>query len=145
MSVRRLRRGELLTGAGALALVIALSLPWFGERSGWSALGWLVVALLVVAVVLALWLLASTMAAHRLAQSVAAGVVLAAGGPLVVLVLALRVGVFTPDGDLRPATWLGLAAALTIAAGAWWAIADERTGAPESAYAPPRARPAPPA
>jgi hypothetical protein len=145
VSVRRLRRGERLVGAGALALVVVLSLPWFGQRSGWSALGWLVVALLVVDLLLALLLLASTLAAHRLAQSVAAGVVLAAGGPLVVLVLALRVLAFAPDGGLRAAAWLGLAAALAIAAGAWWAIADERTDAPESAYAPPQARPAPPA
>jgi hypothetical protein len=40
--------------------------------------------------------------------------------------------------------YLGLAALALIVAGAWRAIADERTGAPETAYAPPPPRPAPP-
>jgi hypothetical protein len=145
VSVRRLRGGERVAAAGGLALVVALSLPWFGERSGWSALGWLVVALLALDLLLVLWLLATTAAAHRLAQSVAAGVVLATVGALVAVVLVVRVLAFAPAGDPRAATWLGLAGALAIAAGAWWAMADERTGAPESAYAPPPARPAPPA
>ena len=69
---------------------------------------------------------------------------LAAFGTLVAIVLVVRLSAFAPDGDLRAAAWLGLAAALAIAAGAWWAIADERTDAPESALAPPPARPAPP-
>jgi hypothetical protein len=143
--VSRLRGGERLAGAGALALLVALSLPWFGERTGWSALGWVVVALLVADVLLALWLLAATVAPGRLAQAVAAGVVLAAFGTLVALVLVVRVGALRPDGDVRPAAWLGLVAALAVAGGGWWAIADERTGAPESAVTPPPPRPAPPA
>jgi hypothetical protein len=145
MSLRRLRGGERLAGAAALALLVALSLPWFGERSGWSALGWPVVVLLLADVLLAAWLLVSTAVPHRLAQSVAAAAVLAAFGSLVALVLVVRVGAFTPDGDLRPATWIGLAAALAVAAGGWWALGDERTDAPESAFTPPPARPAPPA
>jgi hypothetical protein len=143
--VSRLRGGERLAGAGALALLVALSLPWFGERSGWSALGWVVVALLVADVLLALWLLAATVAPGRLAQAVAAGVVLSAFGTLVVLVLVVRVGALPPDGEVRPAAWLGLVAALAVAGGGWWAIGDERTGAPESAVTPPPSRPTPPA
>jgi hypothetical protein len=145
VSLRRLRRGERLAGGAALALLVALSLPWFGERSGWSALGWPVVALLVADVLLVAWLLVCTVVPHRLAQSVAAAVVLAAFGSLVAFVLVVRVGAFTPDGDLRPATWIGLVAALAAAAGGWWAIGDERTDAPESASTPPAARPVPPA
>jgi hypothetical protein len=145
VTVHRLRRGERLAGAGALALLVALWLPWFGERSGWSALGWLMVALLIADALLALWLVAATAATHRLAQSVAAAVLLAAFGTLVAPVLVVRVGAFTPDGGLRPAAWLGLVAALALAAGGWWAIADERTDAAESAVTPPQPRPAPPA
>ncbi len=140
----RLRGGERLAGVGALALLVALSLPWFGEHTGWSALGWVVVALLVADVLLVLWLLAATVAPGRLAQAVAAGVVLSAFGTLVALVLVVRVGALPPDGDARPAAWLGLVAALAMAGGGWWAIADERTGAPESAVTPPPPRPAPP-
>ena len=40
--------------------------------------------------------------------------------------------------------YLGLAALALLVGGAWRAIADERTGAPESAYTPPPPRPAPP-
>jgi hypothetical protein len=143
--VSRLRAGERLAGAGAVLLVVALVLPWFGGRSGLEALGWLVILLVLIDVLLALWLVAATAAAHRLAQSVAAAVVLSAAGPVVALVLVVRVLVFAPDGGLRVAAWLGLAGAVAVAAGAWWAIADERTDAPESAVVPPPARPAPPA
>jgi len=141
--VRRLRAGERLAGAGAVLLVVALFLPWFGGRSGLQALGWLVILLVLADVLLALWLVAGTAAAHRLAQSVAAAVVLSAAGPVVALVLVVRVLAFAPDGGLRVAAWLGLAGAVAVVAGAWWAIADERTDAPESAVVPPPARPAP--
>ena len=40
--------------------------------------------------------------------------------------------------------WLGLLAALILALGGWWAVKDERTDAPESAFTPPEPRPAPP-
>jgi hypothetical protein len=40
--------------------------------------------------------------------------------------------------------WIGLAGALVLTIGSWWALADERTEAPESAYIPPPPRPAPP-
>jgi hypothetical protein len=53
--------------------------------------------------------------------------------------------VLAPPGDVELAAWLGVLAAALIATGGWWSIADERTGAPESAYEPPAARPAPPA
>jgi hypothetical protein len=141
--VRRLRGGERLAGAGAVLLLVVLFLPWFGARSGFAALGWLVVVLVLADVLLALWLLAATAAPHRLAQSVAAAVLLAAAGPVVALVLVLRVLAFAPDGGVRPAAWLGLAGVIAVAAGACWAIADERTDAPESAVVPPPARPAP--
>jgi hypothetical protein len=45
---------------------------------------------------------------------------------------------------LRYGAWLGLLAALVLALGGWWAMKDERTDAPESAYTPPEPRPAPP-
>ena len=69
-------------------------------------------------------------------------------GVVAFAVLVLRVLVFQPGDNaittLRYGAWLGLAGAAAIVVGAWWALADERTGAPESAYEPPPARPAPP-
>jgi asparagine N-glycosylation enzyme membrane subunit Stt3 len=143
--MRRLRAGERLAAAGAVVLVVTILLPWFGGRSGLEALGWPVVLLVLADVLLALWLVAATAAPHRLAQSVAAAVVLSAAGTVVALVLVLRVLAFAPSGGLRVAAWLGLGGAVAVVAGAWRAIADERTDAPESAVVPPPARPAPPA
>ena len=69
-------------------------------------------------------------------------------GTFAVSVLAVRLLVFQPgpnaETTLRYGAYLGLAAALLIAIGGWWAIKDERKDAPESAYTPPPPRPAPP-
>ena len=45
---------------------------------------------------------------------------------------------------IEPAAYVGLVFCLAIALGAWVALKDERTDAPESAYTPPEPRPAPP-
>jgi hypothetical protein len=149
--VRRLRAGECVAGTGAAALLGALFASWFGPSgdSGWSALGWLTLAFCVAAIAAGAWLFVATAVDRPLAQLVAAAVLAAAVTPFALGVLALRVLVFQPGDNaittLRYGSWLGLAALLLIAIGGWWAIKDERTGAPESAYTPPAPRPAPPA
>ena len=69
-------------------------------------------------------------------------------GTLAVPVLALRVLVFQPGPNelttVSYGAYLGLLAALLVAIGGWWTLKDDRTDAPESAYAPPAPRPAPP-
>jgi hypothetical protein len=168
----RLRSGELLAAAGALALVVLLSLRWFEPRvpvrvvesagrllggepstTGWAALGVPVVALLVAVVLAALALAATTAAGGMLARAVGAAVIAASLATLALPVLALRVALLQPGlglglpNDLveaRPVAYLGVAACAAIAAGAWRALADERTGAAESRYMPPDPRPAPP-
>jgi hypothetical protein len=172
VSLRRLRSGELLAGAGAIALLVLLSLRWFepaarrrvvesaGEllgaearTSGWASLGWPVVAVLLAAVGCGLALVVLTAAARDVAAPVAAGVLTAAVATLALLVLAARVLLFKPGlglalpNDLvrtELAAYLGLAACALLAAGGWRALADERTSASESAYAPPPPRPPPP-
>jgi hypothetical protein len=170
---RRLRTGEWLAAVGAVALVVALSLDWFEEQpprdgrnlaapvlaagdpsaTGWASLGWPVVLLLVVAIALAAWLVVSTAGDASVGQPVMAAVLLSAWAPLALLVVLVRVtvaqpglGAGLPDAAVavRPAAYAGLAALALVVAGAWRSIADERTGAPESAYVPPPARPAPP-
>jgi hypothetical protein len=159
--VRRLRAGELLAGAGAVALVGVLFMDWFAPlgwalredaaRSGWTTLGWLMVALLVLLVLAALWLVAATVAG-AMTQAVAAGVTTAAVGTIAGPVLLVRVltqpnlGVGAPDSlvDIRWGAALGLLCTAVIAASAWWMLKDERTNAPESRYEPPPPRPAPP-
>jgi hypothetical protein len=164
----RLRAGEWLALAGALVLLAALFLDWFGldadafegalpravadavAQDGWTSLGWFVDVLLAVAIALALWLAVATLTGPA-AQAVLAGVLTAAVGTVVFAVLLVRVltqpdlGVDAPNAlvDVRTGAYLGLAGCLALAAGAWLAIGDERTDAPESAYDPPAPRPAP--
>ena len=167
MSLRRLRAGEWLAAAGAVALAVVLFLEWFEERlparvtetagrfvredpgaSGWSSLGWLMVALLVVVIALAAWLVATTASDAPVSQPVMAAVLLSALGPVALLALVVRVAIAQPGADqlveTEPGAYLGIAALAVLVAGAWRSIADERTGAPESAYTPPSPRPAPP-
>lgn len=139
--MKALRGGELLAGAAAIGLLAALFLDWSAGRDGWSALGWLMVVLLVLAALAALWLVLAT-ARRRVTQSVSAGVVTTPVGALVFLVLLVRVLVL---GDLEAGAWIGLLFAALIPAGAWWSMADERTGAAESRYVPPAPRSVPPA
>jgi hypothetical protein len=171
--VSRLRAGEWTALAGAVALLVALFLPWFGVEipraepqgqggvlnivrtvstgswgSGWDALGWLAIAIALAAIGCAAWLAIANATGAPVAQSVAASVLTATTGTLAFVVLALRVLVFQPGPNefivVRYGAWLGLLAALILAVGGWWATKDERTDAPESAYTPPEPRPPPP-
>ena len=172
MSPGRLRSGELLAGAGAVALFILLFFDWFlpeiqrrvvetsgrvvgpeQHLSGWASLGWAMVVLLLVVLVLAMWLAASTLFAASVSQPVAAGVLLSAVSVVVFLTLLVRVtiaqpglGIGLPDElvAVQLPAYLGLVAMAVIVIGGWWSMADERTDAPESAHTPPPARPAPP-
>ena len=163
----RLRAGEWIAVAGAAALLVTLLLPWFGievpgpagnlvnpfladvtATSGWNALGWVTIVPALAAIGCAAWLAFANAAGRPVAQSVAASVLTATAGTLAFVVLALRALIFQPGPNdfvvVRYGAWLGLLAALILAVGGWWAIKDERTDAPESAYTPPEPRPAPP-
>ena len=146
----RLRAGEWLAGVGAGALLATLFLDWVGPRgeSGWSSLGWLVLAIALAAVACGAWLVIATVVRRPVAQVVAAAVLTATLGTFAFVALALRALAFQPGQndlvDLRYGAWLGLLSAAMLAVGGWWAIADERTDARESAYTPPAPRPAPP-
>jgi len=151
LSAGRLRTGELLAGAGAVVLFVSLFLKWFspGDAGGWDSLGWLVLALATLAVALAAWLVVATAAVRPVTQIVAAAVLTSVFGAIALIALALRTLAFQPGTDalvsVEYGAWIGLAGAALLACGAWWALADERTDAPESAYVPPAPRPAPPA
>jgi hypothetical protein len=172
--VSRLRTGEWLALVGAAALLVTLFLPWFGVEvpsaeeqgqgsavlnllntyskgswgSGWDALGWLTILLALGAIGCAAWLAFANATGRPVAQTVAASVLTPSIGTFAFVALALRALVFQPGPNelvvLRYGAWLGLLAALILALGGWWAIKDERTDAPESAYTPPEPRPAPP-
>jgi hypothetical protein len=163
--VSRLRAGEWLAAVGAAALLVTLFLPWFavelptrgallvvglgeGSDDGWSSLGWVTLVLVLGAIGCAVWLALANALNRPVAQAVAASVLTASVGTFAFAALALRALVFQPGPNdlvvLRYGAWLGLLAALILALGGWWAMKDERTDAPESAYTPPEPRPAPP-
>jgi hypothetical protein len=150
LSIGRLRGGELLAGAGAVALGVSLFLEWVGPvgSSGWDSLGWFVLALVVIALLCAAVLVIFTAADRPVTHIVATAVVTATVAPIALLALVLRALVFQPGPNelttVEYGAWIGLAGAALLTVGAWWSLADERTDAPESAYVPPAARPAPP-
>jgi hypothetical protein len=162
VSLRRLRAGEWLAAVGAVALLALLPATWFAAEdvprgadvsvTGLGSLGWPMVAWLVVIAVGGLWLAYATAADGPVSRLMATAVILVVVAGLAFLATALRVlvlqpglGAGLPNEDVTVAAggWLGLAATAAVLAGAWWAMADERTTAPESAYTPPPARPAP--
>jgi hypothetical protein len=162
--VRRLRAGEWTAACGAALLLVALFLEWFSllaiefgdtgvvardVESGWSGLGWLTLVFAVAAIAVGAWMAFAVVTGRPVAQMVTASVLTATVGTLAFIAIALRVLIFQPGPnditELRYGAWLGLLAALVLAIGGWWAIKDERTDAPESAYTPPEPRPPPPA
>lgn len=162
MSPGRLRRGELVALVGAVGLLVVLFLSWFGadvhglphaaiHHTGWATLGWLVDVLLVLAIAGGLSLAYLTAARATPAWPVGASIATITVGAVAFLVLVIRVltqpglGADLPNAavTVQLPAYLGLVLAALIPAGAWMALADERTDAPESRYTPPPARPVP--
>jgi hypothetical protein len=130
-----LRSGEIVAGLGAAALLVALFLAWFATaggaaQSGWARLGWLALIPLVVAIVLALALVVATAAERTPAIPLALAVAAVPWGLLAALTIVVRL-IAQPGANaevsVRWPAYLGLAGALAILAGAWRALADERT------------------
>jgi hypothetical protein len=167
--MRRLRVGEWLAAVGAVGLLVTLCLDWFSadaakagwkayaplaatlHTTGWASLGWLLVALLVLVAVGGLSIAYMTVRRTSPAWPMVASVLTGLIGTLTFLILLLRVltqpglGAGLPNAlvTVELPAYLGLLFAALIPAGAWIALADERLGAPESAYTPPPARPVP--
>jgi hypothetical protein len=145
MSLRRLRAGELLAGAGAVCVIVALFEPSYerngGQVDAWETFGPAVVLLLVAAGV-ALWLVLSTIAERSVAMPVAAGVWCVLFGFIAVVCATIRV-LERPGhaSALCFGVWLALAGAVAILVGAWLALRDERTSRYDPATPEPRPRP----
>ena len=150
MNLRRLRSGEALALAGAVALAVLLALDWFflstpdarvgAHESGIRYLGWFAELLLILAILLAFALASFTLTHRTTGVAVVLAVVTACFGLFAVLAILVRLvaqpglGVEAGNADVEvelPA-YLGLLAAAAIPFGAWRTMADERTDAPES-------------
>jgi hypothetical protein len=168
--VSRLRVGEWLAGAGAVALFVLMFFDWFnvgrytaaaGEDqievslpdlpvslTGWGSLGWFMDVLVVVAILGGLALSYMTIKRASPAWPVGAGVLTWIFGSLIFLVLLVRVTIAQPHVDavvdVSLPAYLGLVAAALIPLGAFLSIRDERTRSPEArAYTPPPPRSVP--
>jgi hypothetical protein len=134
MDLRRLRAGEWMASVSGAVLLVSLFLPWYdagdANASAWEALAVVDVALaLVAAFGVALLPITATQRVPAVPIAFSAFVLLA-GLIGTVLVLVRAAGL--PDGaDGRGwALWLGLIAALGMAAGGGVAMRDERLSPP---------------
>lgn len=133
MDLRRLRAGEWLAAAAAVATSVVLALPWYGARgreatvTGFESFTIIDVLLVLFAAVgLALAILQATRTSPSL--PVAFGVLTVAAGFLSVLLVLYRL-INEPGPDefieVRATAWLGLVAAVLLTAGGWLSIANE--------------------
>ncbi len=131
MKLTRLRLGELAALAGAVCVIVALTLPWYenveGKLSAWSTFGPAVV-LVMLAALAALALVLTTLTERSTALPVAAAVWSTLFGVLGVIAALVRV-LERPDGAnmLCAGAWLALLGAVLILAGSWQSMRDERT------------------
>jgi hypothetical protein len=132
--MRRLRDGEWIAGAGAVALLASLFLHWYAfsagsgrEATAWQALGVVdVVLALVTLVPLALVVLQTTRDSPSLPVAFSVFTLLA--GLLATLLILYRMAV--PPGpdqavDLQAGVFLALAAAVVVAVGGWRSLRTE--------------------
>lgn len=130
MDVTRLRSGELLTGASAVALLAVMFLDWFGDASAWSSLSVLRV-LLVATAAMGLLLVALTVVPRPVAMPVAASVITIGVAALTFLPVAFRVLVNEPGTNAEvgvgAGAYLGLALVAAVGYCTWRTLADERT------------------
>jgi hypothetical protein len=135
VDVRRLHRGELLAAASAVGLLVVMFLDWFGGRSAWEALAIGRVVLVALAL-LVLTLVVLTLTARPVAMAASAASIAIGVTALAVLLLLYRIVVDEPGPDagsqIGLGAYLGLLFVLGCGAGAWRALADERTGAASS-------------
>jgi hypothetical protein len=162
----RMRAGEWIAGAGAVALLVLMFFDWFAvsfkslpgglhgvvvgdaAASGWSSLGWFMDVLVGIAIFGGLALSYMTVKRASPAWPVGAGVLTWILGSLIFLILLVRVTIAQPSVDelvsVQAPGYLGLVAALLIPVGAFLSIRDERTQSAEArAYTPPPPRSVP--
>ncbi|HWT92298.1 MAG TPA: hypothetical protein VN238_04830 [Solirubrobacteraceae bacterium] len=150
MKLSRLRAGERLALAGAVALAVLLFADWFflstpdarlgAHETGIRGLGWFA-AFLCIAAILATFAHAFTTVTHDApAWPIVLGVFTAVLSVLALVAIIVRL-IFQPtlgvdaggaDVDLEPVAYLALLASLVQAAGGLRIMGDERTDAPES-------------
>jgi hypothetical protein len=140
----RLRRGELLAGAGGvLLLVFLLAGTWYGQgahaRTGWEALPvlrWL----LVLTIAAAFALVFAQITRRAPAVPVTLSLIVAVLGVISVLALIYRV-LISPPAHQQAAAYLGLISALVLAYGGYRSLRQEGIGSRDAPSDIPVVRP----
>ncbi len=107
---------------------------------GWSAVGWFAAGITAITIIVALFWLFATTTQDSTALPVSGDIVTILLGILTSIALLSRlvlqpglgIGLGNADVDLRLTAYLGPLLAIVLTAGAWRALADERTEAPYS-------------
>ena len=149
--MRKLRTGEVVTGAAGVILLIVLFLPWYGVRGrgatldAWAAFSVVDLVLALVAV-LGIALLVVQIAGRGPAGPVALGVITATLSLVAFVLVAFRI-LDQPGPNefvtVRAGAWLGLLATALIAAGTWLSLSDERPRPVDPPAPEPERRPTP--
>jgi hypothetical protein len=129
--MRRLRDGEWVAGAGAVALLAALFLHWYGagpfEATAWQAFDVLDVVLVLLALVpIALVFTQATRRSPSIPVALSVFTTIA-GGLAALLILYRIINQPGPNDlvDVQLGAWLGLVASLVIAGGGWRSLRVE--------------------
>ena len=134
MDVRRLRSGELLAGLAAGGLLAAMSADWFGGESAWESLA--IVRVVLVALVLCALALVVLTVTRTVAMATSMATITIAVGAFALLLVLYRVAINEPGPNATVSVdggaYLGLVLVLVVIAGAFRALADERTHAAAS-------------
>lgn len=131
MKISRMRLGELAVLAGAVCVIVALSMSWYqapsGNLSAWETFGPAVV-LLMLAALAGLALVLTTVTERSTALPVAAAVWGTFFGIVGVIAALVRLLERPQNASaLCAGAWLAFVGAVLIAGGSWQSMRDERT------------------
>lgn len=150
MKLSRIRTGERIALAGAVALAVLLCFDWFflstpdarlgAHESGWRSMGWPITLILLAAIAAALSMVFTTATMRAQGWPLIFTVFTCVLGLLATLLIAIRliaqpglgVDAGNADVEVEPVALLGLLAAIAMTAGAWIGQLDERTDTPEA-------------
>jgi ABC-type xylose transport system permease subunit len=141
VDLRKLRNGDWIALAGGVALIVSLFLPWYGA-GGVTANGWQ--SLTVIDVILFICALFGVAQWFFAAQQPTPAVPLAAAGLgvwtglLAILLTVIRLIDSPADGlSVQYGVFVALIASITLFAGAWRSLGDERIRMPDGRWSRP--------
>ncbi len=143
--LRRLRRGELITLAGIVLLLVSLFVPTYhspgGQLDAWDTFG-PAVALELAGAFAGLALVMGALTERTTALPVSTAVWCVPVGLAAVIASLVRLLERPAAANgLAAGSWLALFGALAILAGAWETLRDEHTSLYDPASPPPQPRP----